>query len=188
MEEINLTFISNNWAGGSLPANIVNNWEVSERTHAHSLATSSVNTHRLYQRLQAQCYRKRTDGRATATDPTGCKTFPRPPILLSPSAGEEWAVKVEKQAGADHVGPLSQPEKLGHREGSWESRHTQDMAPGRLTQEEHVPDEHPGGDQRRWLMATEDIFTNLNCQSASFFYHRPSHQASCYSFFVACYL
>lgn len=25
----------------------------------------------------------------------------------------------------------------------------EDMAPGRLTQEEHVPDEHPGGDQRK---------------------------------------
>ena len=69
-----------------------------------------------------------------------------------------------------------------------ESRHTWDMAPGRLTQGEHVSDERPGGDQRKRLRATEDVFTNLNCQSASFFYHRPSHQVSCYSFFVACYL
>ena len=30
MEEINLTFISNNWAGGSLPPNIVNNCEASD--------------------------------------------------------------------------------------------------------------------------------------------------------------
>lgn len=66
----------------------------------------------------------------------------RPPILLSPSAGRSGQSRWKAGWGTNR--PLSQPEKLGHREGSWESRHTQDMAPGRLTQEEHVPDEHPG--------------------------------------------